>query len=58
MPNMKNPAAVAAARRAFNAAVKAYNAVPYEPRAVKLAAYEKVNAACKALTAAKAGRAA
>ena len=54
---MKSPYAIAAARRAFNAAVKAYHAVPLEPRAVKLAAWEKVETACKALTAAKAGRA-
>lgn len=50
---MKSPAAIAAARRAFNAAIKAYHAVPLEPRTVKLAAYEKVNAAARALSAAK-----
>ena len=55
MPYMKSPAAIAACRRAFNAAVKAYHSIQAEPRAAKLAAYEKVTAACKALTAAKRG---
>ena len=50
---MKNPAALAACRRAFNAAVKSYHAVPSEPRAAKLAAYEKVTAAARALSAAR-----
>ena len=50
---MKNPTVIAACRRAFNAAVKIYHSIPYEPRAAKLAAYEKVTAACRALTAAK-----
>lgn len=53
---MKNPYAIAAARRAFNAAVKAYHAVPLEPRAVKLAAWENLEAARKALTDVKEAR--
>jgi hypothetical protein len=50
---MKSPAVIAACRRAFNAAVKIYHSIPAEPRAAKLAAYEKVTAACRALSAAK-----
>lgn len=53
MRYMKSPAVIAACRRAFNAAVKIYHSIPAEPRAAKLAAYEKVTAACRALSAAK-----
>ena len=47
---MKNPTVIAACRRAFNAAVKVYLSVPRED---KLAAYEKVRAAHRALSDAK-----
>ena len=50
---MKSPVAIAACRRAFNAAVKAYHSISAEPRAAKLAAYEKVSAAARALSAAR-----
>jgi len=49
---MKSPALIAA-RRAFAAAVKVYNKIPYENRQAKLAAYEKVNAAAAACAAAR-----
>ena len=49
---MKSPALIAA-RRAFAAAVKAYNQIPYENKTAKAAGYEKVTAAAAAVAAAR-----
>lgn len=49
---MKTPALISA-RRAFAAAVKVYNLVPYYPRQSKLAAYVNVRAAAVAVAAAR-----
>ena len=47
---MKSPAVIDARRRAYKAAVKVYLSVPRED---KIAAYEKVRAASRALIAAQ-----
>lgn len=49
---MKSPALISA-RRAFAAAVKVYNLVPYYPRQTKIAAYVNVRAAAVAVAAAR-----
>lgn len=49
---MKSPAIISA-RRAFAAAVKVYNLIPYYPRQTKLSAYVKVRAAADAIAVAR-----